>query len=291
MNEDLLNRLSDVEISTSTPALHTIQRRAATMQRARYGRRISATALVGSAAAAALVLGPTLPVLGGGTPPSSAQAMEVMLEASAAAAEQPVAGEAAYWHVVTEYFQPDRSPDTQSREIWIGNNRPTVLIDTGVNVESGLEPGAAITIDSPGRWFLAGDWSGFADVPTDPDELERALRAEMEPYDNVEDRDQHMFETVRGMLTESPAPPLVRAALWEVLAGIPGITHIGPTTDSVGRPGVALAYNEFQLIVDPDTGALLETLFTSGPSEAAPDGQTYRGTLIEEGPADVAPVP
>ena len=147
-----------------------------------------------------------------------------MLTVGASAAEQPAPEEAAYWRVVTEYYPSTLSPEPQHREIWIGNNRPGVLLDTGV------DDGAAITLDE-GHWFLAGSWSGFTNLPTDPDQLEREL------------------------LTESPAPPLVRAALWQVLAGILGITCIGPTTDSAGRPGVALARNGFRLVGDPDRSA------------------------------------
>lgn len=290
MTDDLLTRLSDVELTTPTPALASIERRAATLRRARRARRISLTAVIGAAAASALVLGPVLEGPRGGMPPSSAQAVEVMVAAGDAAAQQPAPGEAAYWHVVSEYVSSTLSPDTQRREIWIGNDRPSVLIDTGANLEDGVDPGAARTLDSPGRWFLAGDWSGFADLPTDPDELERALRAELSPQ-NVDDLEQQLFEKVRELLTESPAPPAVRGALWQVLAGVPGVTYVGPTTDSAGRPGVALARDGIELIVDPNSGALLEQVHTTPPSEAAPEGTTHRETVLDQGPVDVAPVP
>lgn len=74
-------------------------------------------------------------------------------------------------------------------------------------------------------------------------------------------------------------------------AGVPGVTYVGPTTDSAGRPGVALARHGIRLVVDPDSGALLEQVHTTPPSEAAPDGMTYRETVLEQGPVDVAPVP
>lgn len=282
MSQDLLARLSDVELPTTPPDLTSVQRRAAHLRRARHVRRAAATALVGAAGVTALVVGPTLPVPGGGAPPSSAEAVAVMERAGAAAGRQPAHGEAAYWHVVTEYVASDLDDaGTQHREIWLGNHRPTVIVDTGV------DDGAVLTVGE-GTWFLAEDWSGFATLPTDPDELERAIRAELSP-DGVDDLDQQMFETVRGMLVETPAPPPVRKALWEVLARVPGISSLGPVTDSTGRPGVALARDGVTLVVDEGTGVLLEQVSTIGPSEAAPDGIRYRSTLVEEGPADVAP--
>jgi hypothetical protein len=156
-------------------------------------------------------------------------------------------------------------------------------------VDTGVDDGAVVTVGEA-TWFLAEDWSGFATLPTDPDELERAIRAELSP-DDVDDLDQQLFETVRGMLVETPAPPPVRQALWQVLARVPGISFVGPVLDSAGRPGVALERDGVTLVVDEDTGVLLEQVWTLAPSEAAPEGIRYRSTLVEEGPADVAPVP
>jgi hypothetical protein len=74
-----------------------------------------------------------------------------------------------------------------------------------------------------------------------------------------------MFFTIGNMLSQQSAPPAVRAALYKVAAGIPGVELLGPVHDSAGRPGVALAMTyaytglkqRHVLIIDERTSALL----------------------------------
>ncbi|HEY1514907.1 MAG TPA: hypothetical protein VGF91_00730 [Solirubrobacteraceae bacterium] len=66
----------------------------------------------------------------------------------------------------------------------------------------------------------------------------------------------------RDELRNRPAPAALRAALYRTLALVPGIHLVGPTQDSIGRRGVAVAFThdglEDELIVDPDTATMLE---------------------------------
>jgi hypothetical protein len=74
-----------------------------------------------------------------------------------------------------------------------------------------------------------------------------------------------MFFTIGNMLRQQSAPPAVRAALYKVGAGIPGVEFLGPVHDRAGRPGVAVsmtsAYSGLRqrnvLILDQRTSALL----------------------------------
>lgn len=74
-----------------------------------------------------------------------------------------------------------------------------------------------------------------------------------------------MFFTVGNMLRQQSAPPAVRAALYKVAAGMPGVELVGPVHDRAGRPGVAVAMTSAYtglrqrhvLIVDQRTSALL----------------------------------
>ncbi len=67
------------------------------------------------------------------------------------------------------------------------------------------------------------------------------------------------------MLRQQSAPPTVRAALYKVAAGIPGVELLGPVQDRAGRPGVAVAMTSgytglrqrHVLILDEKTSALL----------------------------------
>jgi hypothetical protein len=74
-----------------------------------------------------------------------------------------------------------------------------------------------------------------------------------------------MFFTIGNMLSQQSAPPAVRAALYKVAAGIPGVELLGPVHDRAGRPGVAVAITSAYtglrlrhvLILDEGTSALL----------------------------------
>jgi hypothetical protein len=74
---------------------------------------------------------------------------------------------------------------------------------------------------------------------------------------------QAMFALVSDLLREGPLPPAVRAALYNVAAGLPGITLLGNVKDSRGRAGVGVALGgegqRRELVFDPETAMLLET--------------------------------
>jgi len=84
-----------------------------------------------------------------------------------------------------------------------------------------------------------------AAVPTDPDGLLTAVyRLVEDPAcapilvgDTVQDR---AFMLIDGML-QTVLPPEVRAALYQALAKIPGVTVVQGASDAAGRRGVALA--------------------------------------------------
>jgi RNA polymerase sigma-70 factor (ECF subfamily) len=76
-----------------------------------------------------------------------------------------------------------------------------------------------------------------------------------------------MFVVIGDLLRDPLTPPDVRAALFEVAAGLPGIELLGAMTDRIGRPGVGVAMTAFQMtpfhrqeiiIFDPATSVLLE---------------------------------
>ena len=113
-------------------------------------------------------------------------------------------------------------------------------------------------------------------LPTDAALLEAALRRGRQgagPDDNSE-----LYTRVGDLLRESPAPPALRRALFQVAANVPGVTLLGPSKDLDGRSGIAVQRNGEELILDRTSGRLLQT---SGPSFTA----TYR----EQGPAQTAP--
>lgn len=71
-----------------------------------------------------------------------------------------------------------------------------------------------------------------------------------------------MFTLLRSAY-ESPAPPALRAALFDVMATLPGLTLESDAIDHAGRHGAAISTVlgdvRFRILVDAGTGDLLET--------------------------------
>jgi hypothetical protein len=105
-----------------------------------------------------------------------------------------------------------------------------------------------------------------------------------------------LYNCAVELLESQPAPAKVRAAAYRMLADLPAIRSLGPTTDPLGRRGVGLALGdnapggpttENRLIIDPSTGRLLaeETVLLkpggNGPNMDAPAGTilNYRALL------------
>jgi hypothetical protein len=233
--------------------------------RRRRRRRVLTTALVAAAASLVLVAAPTL-----SSHPRDTAAAQVLRQAGASAGAQ--AGDwqdAAYWHSVSSYV---RDGHQVRREIWIGHHEIGVLKDPGVDQGVVIPLGVAL--------FPAGaggvSWDGLWDLPTDPDKLDKLLRSGIDGAGP--DDDSEMFVIVGDLLRESPAPPALRKALWEVAATIPGIELVGEVTDHAGRAGVAVERHGTRYVLDPSDGRLLE--------EGSGD---WKSTYLEQGPADTAP--
>jgi hypothetical protein len=106
-------------------------------------------------------------------------------------------------------------------------------------------------------------------LPTDPVALERNLRAVSRRSLILSPRlpaavqvEASMFETVVQLLgDESPAPPALRLALFEVLRRLPSLRIDEHASDGAGRRGVAVGLRKPiagpELVVDPGTGLLL----------------------------------
>lgn len=244
-------------------------------RRSRYGRRRIVLAVAMAAAASVTVVAAPTVYLTGDRPAASAEAAQVLLAAGRAAGEQPGGWpEAKYWHSVSEYRQG--SGPVRRREIWIGHHDRGVLVDPGV--EAGVIPLGVGSFAAGGRGL---SWDELYALPTEPAALERELRAGIDGAGP--DDDTELFVIVGDLLRESPAPPALRKALWEVAARVPGVRLVGATVDAAGRPGIAVERGDTRYVLDPADGRLLEEV--SGPVP----GQEWRGTYLEQGPADSAP--
>jgi hypothetical protein len=121
-------------------------------------------------------------------------------------------------------------------------------------------------------------------LASNPDALGAAIRAQAERNRNP--LGWEMLTIVGDLLSESVAPPQLRASLYQVATSIPGIEPAGNVTDRAGRQGVAVAVSrndlQLELIFDPKTSALLaseQTIRVPISDTAAPAGTPISYTL------------
>ncbi len=170
-----------------------------------------------------MVVGPTVDVPGHHHPTGPAAAAVLNAAADSAGSQTGGYQHAAYWRSTSTYV---RYGETFHRQIWIGHDRKTMLIDPGV--DSGV-----ITFASHAPFGAGLTWEQLYALPTDPTALATVLRR----CDTGQGRnpDQQLFSTCAELLGESPASPSLRRALYHVAATVPGVRADGTVTDSAGR--------------------------------------------------------
>ena len=135
-------------------------------------------------------------------------------------------------------------------------------------------------------------------LPADPAALAPVLARAVErrssaipaTFDPAEARAYALFELIRDSF-EAPTSPALRAALYDLAAATPGLRLAGATTDAAGRAGTAvdvvLGDARFVLVVDPRSGALLETqrilLRASAQFPGLAPGLISRATYLRAG--------
>lgn len=232
-------------------------------------RRRLTVAGVATAAAVAAIAVPVISV-GGDHPSASAEAATVLREAGkAAGAQQGGWPDAAYWHVASTYVRNGR---TYQRDIWIAHHGQSVLRDTG----PGMSPGVTPAYGSFPAGSTSLTWDQLYALPTDPAQLRSALTADIQGAGTGDTAE--LFVMVGDLLRESPAPPALREALYDVAAGIPGVHLTGQVTDAAGRTGTAVERDGQTYVIAPSNGQLLADIDT---------GVTY--TYLGQGPAASAP--
>ncbi|NUW43968.1 CU044_5270 family protein [Nonomuraea rhodomycinica] len=89
----------------------------------------------------------------------------------------------------------------------------------------------------------------------------KALLLRQRPKDRVDKDEEWLWAAARWILLDSAATPRARAAVYRMLAGLPGADVVGRAHDTEGRTGIALEHgNAFirqQLVIDPTSGDLL----------------------------------
>jgi hypothetical protein len=75
-------------------------------------------------------------------------------------------------------------------------------------------------------------------LPADPAQLKALMGSGQDSY---EDETDYLMRTVAAVV-QMPVTPAVRAALYEMLAGLPGVVSLGMVTDVGGQQGEAVGY-------------------------------------------------
>lgn len=276
-------------------------------------RRLWPVLPAAAAVTLALVLGPAL----AGSPSASAEAVAVLNEAADnITAVDPPARPDQWWQVTTTGYAavylkgvPPRPDDwvvvleqqTRTQYLAVDGARPTVTVDgprpilrqlagppagsDDLRAALGEEAGAAWTSTiAPNE--AGGTWSSptpevLANLPRDPAALRERLYADAAGQGTS--ADVGAFVSVVDLLRTGIVPADLRAALYRVLATIPGV-EVTSRAASVGTAsGVAFGQDDApngtrqEIVVDPATGALV-----GERRVVVTDGVLPAGTVVEE---------
>jgi hypothetical protein len=217
--------------------------------------------------------------------PATLTAATVLDQAAQAAGSQPGWPNARYWYSEAKYTCGGQ---LYTDKTWI------YRYGKGVIEKTGPRTGGSLCTADLGTWpqFPAYDfgpytWSQLYALPTDPTKLEPKLLADshntiyQHPATAAQwTSQQESFQFVMGQLTDTPAPPALREALFKVAASIHGVKVRGHDTDSLGRAGTALQLGRYTMVVDPANGLILDENPDTGPSTIM---------FITQGPATSEP--
>ncbi|MCF3105962.1 CU044_5270 family protein [Streptomyces roseoverticillatus] len=206
-------------------------------------------------------------------------------------------GTAPYWKVRT--FRWGRSVEKDQRDesyetLWLSRN--------GVRGQFGDGP---VREHSQGEVAGTAFWTGrnpimwdeLKKLPTDPAALRDRLVGKANEEESVPEA---LFDGIEKLLTRSPAEPQLRAALFKVLTGIPGVRVTEGVQDSTGRVGTAVDLDVDtwlrRLIIDTKAVHVLEGVDTArndglkwGTQKLKAGDLIHRTTYLSVGPAWEAP--
>lgn len=280
-------------------------------------KRLRRRMLVGAGAALVLAVALPLFLLGGGEDAVQPAVANPLQLAARAAAVQPQAtpgpGQYAYTRSKDAYlmtiFDGRRPGNSRAhiswsvlqprvREFWIAPDGSGRLRETSgqASFPSPAERAAWVAAGSPplpkadqtlseqfGKHQLS--YLDFSGLPTDSKRLRRLIEARKVHGIGGPRGEAETFVLIGDMLRESYLSPALRAALYRVVAELPGVKLVGEVRDPVGRMGTGVAYTDrkrgtrHELIFNPGTSALLgerEILVAAKPNGLkAPPGTVF----------------
>jgi hypothetical protein len=104
------------------------------------------------------------------------------------------------------------------------------------------------------------DYFAWQGLPTQPAAMEAAI---VQRFEGRQANNAITFQLATGVLNVA-APSAVRAAVFRMLATVPGVHYLGKVTDPLGRTGDTIALvekpDDLVAMFDPKTGQVLDTL-------------------------------
>ncbi|HUB40751.1 MAG TPA: CU044_5270 family protein [Streptosporangiaceae bacterium] len=239
----------------------------------------TAMAAAGAAAAATVITMPSSPTDPAGSSsepvqiaPTNLTAAMVLDQAARAAGSQAGWPNAQYWYSEDKYWCGGQ---LYTDKTWLWRHGNGVLEKTGPkdNSESRCTEDLVTVPIIDSNMFGPYTWSQLYTLPTDTAALKPKLMT-----DFGQGGGPTLFEDVEFVLDDTPAPPVVRAALFKVDASIPGVKVVGYYTDPLGRTGTALQLGRSMIVVDPASGAVIDETdsgstvmyVTQGPATSEP---------------------
>jgi hypothetical protein len=296
----LLSRLLAIDPKAQPGAEELSQGRTAKRRVANVGHRVSRfpkrplprLAVVGLAAAA---LAAFLASIGVTSPGNSTTATAVLEHTAQVAEEQPATappGPGQYYYsrsILQNLFAVSNVPgvvglQTQVEELWVGPDGSGRIAQLNQGTPSFLTP------EDKAKWVAAGSptlgdrqidqtfgagklpFVDFSTLPTDPAALAKLVRegrvgpsglVPVGEYPGLSPSAE-LGRITGSLINEGYASPGMRSALYQVIAGLPGMKLLGTVSDGIGRTGTAVALTDGQsgeqtvLIFDPNTSAILE---------------------------------
>jgi hypothetical protein len=211
-----------------------------------------------------------------------ASAAATLRELAAIAAAQPFAlepGDYVYarsYESIIDGFTPLDGPPFEARirtirEIWKARDGSGRILERSdvpefltIEDETAWRAAGSPPLGTPtpsDERFGPGEFPGpdLSGLPSDPESLRVAIGAGSVIV--VQPGSDGLFDAVGQLLAERTAPADVRAALFEIAAGIPNVTAVGDIEDPLGRPGIGVELEgesgPTTLIFDPTTSMLL----------------------------------
>ncbi|MEU4224665.1 CU044_5270 family protein [Nonomuraea sp. NPDC026600] len=123
------------------------------------------------------------------------------------------------------------------------------------------DPGGGCTISK--IFFTSVDTKTLkpvAQLPTDADALKAELLKRRYPANGIDSQESWLWEAGSWLLLDAPSTQGTRAAVYRMLAGLPGVRVVDGAKDDEGRAGVALMFGDSrrqEIVIDRESGDLL----------------------------------